>query len=239
MIHRGVIARCFNRWLSSDWRQEDTFEQSSEKIVKAKTLPAQRRAPAPAPLPIRNTASHNREPNPQHDVIRFALRLNIPFSQIEGIEEQFCQEVISDVASSLRVDRSKLYVFRLEAGSIIVTMGLHEDACGDGSRTAAELVDELVRQASDSSSPLCDIKMRRYSATVSSLRILPPVSDDKWRSVCQYCGSVLDRHEGQEREGSERKQVHNAPSSIKPLNWLALSQANRSVGGQPSGMEMI
>ena len=151
------------------------------------------------------------------------------------MEEQFCKDVISDVASSLGVDCSKLCVFRLEAGSIIVTMGLYEDACSDGSRTAAELVDELVRQASDPSSPLCDMKMRHYSATVSSVSILPPASNT-WTSVCQYCGSVLDRQARQEREGPESAQIHDVPSVIQPLNWLSLSQADRLVGGQLAGI---
>jgi hypothetical protein len=135
---------------ASDLRQWQQIAQPRADDPLRPRAPPER-APPPSEEP------HGR---PRPDVARLSpragpqaaemiLRLDIDFESIPDVTA-FAEEVRADVARAARLDRSRVAVVGLRAGSAVVELSVE----GDGGRSALAIVRGLKRQAADPASPL-------------------------------------------------------------------------------------
>jgi len=103
--------------------------------------------------------------------VKIELTFDMHLSDITGNEHAFSHDVVQDTASSLGVLSTKVHVLQLQAGSILVTVGLAMDVCGEGGRSVMDVAHELVRQAFDNVSPLRDASARLHTAKVVAARV--------------------------------------------------------------------
>jgi len=103
---------------------------------------------------------------PSAPAVQIALSLDLDMASIHGQEEAFKLSVTNDVADAVGARRDKVLVVSLEAGSIIVHMGLEQGICDDG-RSGEDVALQLATQAADDSSALRQGKYTRMARTVT------------------------------------------------------------------------
>jgi len=102
---------------------------------------------------------------PSASAVHIALSLGLDMASILGQEEAFKLSVTNDVADAVGARRDKVLVVSLDAGSIIVHMGLEQGICDDG-RSGEDVALQLATQAADDSSALHQGKYTRMARTV-------------------------------------------------------------------------
>jgi len=138
--------------------------------------------------------------------VKVVLRLDMRMADVRGNEQDFCHALVRDVATSLGVPTSKCHVLKLQAGSILVTLGLEDDVCSERGWSAMDVAHELVRQAFDPSAPLRDPSARLESMKVVSAEILPESGPDTTSAleegdVARYVIALFDSSSGRGGKG--------------------------------------
>ena len=157
---------------------------------------------------LQHTATHC---NTRHSkpAVQVQLVLGMEMSEIAGIEVQFQQDFLLDVAGSVSVHSAKMRVLALQAGSIIVTVGLAEGVCAHG-RSAMDLANELVRQARDAASALRDGALRRVTHKTIGARIVTDVNFPEQPSQDS-------RATAQDSRGSSSSRAHETSGTRMPI----------------------
>jgi hypothetical protein len=152
----SVMRDCALEIDASDLRQWQQLAQPRADDQR-RFRPPSERVPAAAPPPPPPEDGPGR---PRYDAARpqsgltpqaaeVILRLDIDFESIPDIPA-FAEEVRADVANAARLDRSRVAVLNMRAGSTIVELTVD----GDGGRSALSIARALKQQAADPASPL-------------------------------------------------------------------------------------
>jgi hypothetical protein len=152
----SVMRDCALEIDASDLRQWQQIAQPHPDDQRRFRPPSDRAAPpAPPPPPPDDMPGRPRydaarpQPGLGPQAAEVILRLGIDFESIPDISA-FAEEVRADVANAARLDRSRVSVLNMRAGSTIVELAVE----GDNNRSGLSIARSLKQQAADPASPL-------------------------------------------------------------------------------------
>ena len=148
-----------------------------------------------------------------HIAVKLELTLDMSMADIQGNEQAFSDALAQDIAASIGVESGKVHVLQLQAGSVLATVGLEQNACGERSASIMDIARQLMQQAFDPSSPLRDASVRWHTAKVISARILsdvPPELDATESPVGPASDALVTGV-----ESAEAVSTTNAPNDVE------------------------